>query len=178
MQTHELVAHPGHPPSRLSGIAASARVQGAWLTLRFRLENAGEVIVPPFARIGRADGLWKRTCFELFLWHGEEEAYSEFNLSPSGQFAAYDFAAYRDGMQDRAVPRDPQCTWRPGGRLAIFDAAIPLAAIAEGGAIGLCAVIEEQGGTKSYWALGHPGGAPDFHHPACFAAQLPAPDAP
>ena len=35
-------------------------------------------------------------------------------------------------------------------------------------------VIEEQGGAKSYWALIHPEGSPDFHAPACFAATLPA----
>ena len=38
--------------------------------------------------------------------------------------------------------------------------------------LGLSAVIEEQDGTKSYWALAHPDGPPDFHDPACFAASL------
>ena len=46
------------------------------------------------------------------------------------------------------------------------------------GKVGLSVVIEELGGTKSYWALAHPPGKPDFHHPACFAATLPAPDVP
>ena len=40
-------------------------------------------------------------------------------------------------------------------------------------AIGLSAVLEQQDGTKSYWALAHPPGAPDFHHPDCFVARLP-----
>ena len=35
------------------------------------------------------------------------------------------------------------------------------------------AVIEEKDGTKSYWALAHPPGEPDFHHPDCFALDLP-----
>jgi hypothetical protein len=34
-------------------------------------------------------------------------------------------------------------------------------------------VIEERNGRKSYWALAHPPGEPDFHHPACFALELP-----
>ena len=42
--------------------------------------------------------------------------------------------------------------------------------------IALSAVIEETDGTKSYWALRHPPGAPDFHHPDCFALTLEAPD--
>ena len=44
--------------------------------------------------------------------------------------------------------------------------------------IGLSAVIEETDGTKSYWALRHPPGPPDFHHPDCFALELPALAAP
>lgn len=44
--------------------------------------------------------------------------------------------------------------------------------------IALSAVIEETGGHKSYWALAHPPGQPDFHHPTCFAATLPAPSEP
>lgn len=43
------------------------------------------------------------------------------------------------------------------------------------GALGISAVIEETDGTKSYWALAHAEGKPDFHHGACFAATLPAP---
>ena len=39
----------------------------------------------------------------------------------------------------------------------------------------ISAVIEEIGGTKSYWALAHPPGEPDFHHPTSYAATLPAP---
>lgn len=42
--------------------------------------------------------------------------------------------------------------------------------------VGLCAVIEETDGTKSYWALRHPPGPPDFHHPDCFALTLGPPE--
>ena len=44
--------------------------------------------------------------------------------------------------------------------------------------IGLSAVIEEEGGRKSYWALAHPPGPPDFHHPDCFTLELAAPKRP
>jgi hypothetical protein len=44
--------------------------------------------------------------------------------------------------------------------------------------VGLSAVIEETNGRKSYWALCHPPGKPDFHHPDCFALELPPPSAP
>ena len=39
--------------------------------------------------------------------------------------------------------------------------------------IGLSAVIEEIDGTKSYWALAHGKGPPDFHNSACFDYRLP-----
>jgi hypothetical protein len=38
--------------------------------------------------------------------------------------------------------------------------------------LGLSAVLEEQDGTKSHWALAHGGDKPDFHDPACFTASL------
>ena len=44
--------------------------------------------------------------------------------------------------------------------------------------IGVSAVIEETDGPKSYWALAHPPGDPDFHHPDCFALEFPAAERP
>ena len=38
--------------------------------------------------------------------------------------------------------------------------------------LALSAVIEEQNGQRSYWALRHPPGPPDFHHPDGFALPL------
>ncbi|HYM36168.1 MAG TPA: hypothetical protein VET48_12265 [Steroidobacteraceae bacterium] len=40
--------------------------------------------------------------------------------------------------------------------------------------IGLSCVIEEMSGNKSYWALMHSPGKPDFHHHSTFTASLPA----
>jgi hypothetical protein len=33
-------------------------------------------------------------------------------------------------------------------------------------------VVEDQSGKLSYWAVRHPPGKPDFHHPDCFALDL------
>jgi hypothetical protein len=38
--------------------------------------------------------------------------------------------------------------------------------------LGLSAVLEATNGDKSYWALAHPPGKPDFHHADCFALEL------
>ena len=40
------------------------------------------------------------------------------------------------------------------------------------GRVSLAAVIEEDQGLVSYWALAHPPGDPNFHHADCFAARL------
>lgn len=143
--------------------------------MRWRVEGTGKLVVPDFAGRGRADELWRTTCFELFVRPDGGEAYCEFNLSPSERWAAYDFTSRRDGMEDRPAPREPDCTLRMGSSFVIFDAAIPTAALPDGDcSAGLSCVLEEEGGIKSFWALCHPQDQPDFHDPACFTARLPA----
>jgi hypothetical protein len=173
-----LICHPAAPPSGVSAITTRVSVGDHWLHLRWRIEGAGGLVVPAFAGRGRADGLWRTTCFELFV-RGEGETYAEFNLSPSERWAAYDLTGYRSGMTDRPMPRDPVCGLRGHGDLMIFDADLPLAALPPPPwRYGLCAVIEEAGGVMSYWALAHGADRPDFHDRACFAGTLAAPPAP
>lgn len=177
LEMFELACHRDHPASSVRAIQARiVGIDSHWLTLRWRIEGAGTLVVPVFAGKRRADGLWRTTCFELFMRAPGAAEYCEFNLSPSERWAAYDFTAYRDGMTERAMPRDPVCTLRQGQELAIFDAAIPLDALPPlPWDYSLTAVIEEEGGQISYWAIAHPPGKPDFHHPACFAAALAPP---
>lgn len=174
-----LIAHPDHPALAVRSI--EARVTGLdanWLRLRWRIEGVDKLVVPAFAGKGRADGLWKTTCFEAFLRPLDGQAYVELNLSPSERWAAYDFSAYREGMAERPFPHEPRCTLRKGEQLAIFDAAVPAAGLPSLPCdLGLSAVIEEADGTISYWAVTHPEEKPDFHDPACFAAMLESPAA-
>ncbi|MBC2664723.1 DOMON-like domain-containing protein [Novosphingobium flavum] len=182
--------HPDSPPLAVTGIeAAVIGLDAHWLRVRWRIEGSARLLVPPFAGKGRTDGLWQQTCFELFIKTPDEDGYVELNLSPSERWAAYDFATYRAGMENRDMPRDPDCTMRLGGNMAIFDAAIPVAALPPlPWKLGISAVIEELGEdedaqageeaspVKSLWALRHAPGQPDFHSPACFAASLAAPE--
>lgn len=126
----------------------------------------------------RADELWRTTCFEAFIRPRGGEAYFEFNLSPSGDWASYRFDSYRSGMREAKVIGHPDLdVWTHEGirmQDAMFDtSAEPELDIGKGWDIGLSAIIEEIDGTKSYWALAHPAGPPDFHNPACFAYHLP-----
>ena len=180
MQTRQLTAHPSRPPIAVTSIDFTVLgLDAHWLQLRWRIEGAGRLVVPALAGKRRADGLWKTTCFELFVRAGEGAAYSEFNLSPSERWAAYDFTAYREGMVERPMPRASDCSLRGSGNLRIFDAAIPASGLPPlAWHCGVSAVIEEDGGALSYWALAHPPGNPDFHAPACFTLPIAAPTAP
>jgi hypothetical protein len=74
----------------------------------------------------------------------------------------------------------PQARWRRGGGQLELDVALRpgalLAALADGPLrLALSAVIEAQSGTITWWALRHPQGRPDFHHPDGFALELADP---
>jgi hypothetical protein len=128
---------------------------------------------PPYRGGGRADELWRHTCFELFLMPVGDEAYLEFNFSPSIEWAAYSFDGYRSGMRNVSLDPDPRIRFTGGKQGAMVEADLQGLPEAKW-RLNAAAVIEEKDGAKSYWALKHPPGAPDFHHPDCFALELPA----
>jgi hypothetical protein len=176
----ELTYHPAHPPSLVRSI--EARFIGfdhSWLRVRWKVLGAANLVVPAFSGKGRADNIWQTTCFELFLQPPGEAGYVEINLSPSERWNVYDFADRREGMSERTMPREPDCTMRKGSDTAIFDAAIPAAGLPPlPWRCGLSAVIEEEGGATSFWALAHgDAAAPDFHDPTCFTHEVAAPGA-
>ena len=151
------------------------------MLLCYRVTASDEIRTPAWVRSQRADRLWATTCFELFLQPAGGAAYFEFNFSPSSQWAAYAFDDYRSGMRNLDLVLDPDVDPAPKleaeeslVRFAL-DADVDLASIHQGPLrMGLSAVIEEKNGHKSYWALAHPPGKADFHHPASFVLQLPA----
>lgn len=179
----DLKPHSTRPPAAARAVDVIVRVDGdGGVALDWRLDIApASLIVPAPARPERRDGLWRTTCVEMFLKRGEDAAYLEFNFSPSGEWAAYRFAAYRDG----AAPVDPfsapALRFEASGdavRLQVnFDPGAPPPTLAHPWRVGLSAVIEETGGTRSYWALAHPGAEPDFHHAGAFALTLLSPEA-
>ncbi|WP_369815785.1 DOMON-like domain-containing protein [Erythrobacter sp. QSSC1-22B] len=172
----DLTPHPASPPAGRWQMRFSWAIAEHWLTLRWRVSGEGDLAIPRLAGRGRADGLWQATCFEIFVRDGEGPAYAEFNLSPSEHWAAYDFSDYRAAMRERDLPCEPVCTWRAGSAFSLFDAAIPLSGLPDlPAALAASAVLEEVGGTKSYWALAHPADQPDFHHADGFVLALDPP---
>lgn len=179
METYRLVCHPETPAQKVRSVDAYVvRNRHNYLHFRWRIKGTGRLIAPEWLGEGREDDLWQTTCFELFLRGGDGESYSEFNFSPSGRWAAYDFAGYRSDMAERPLVPAPHCQVRSHASILTFDTQIRSAALPpRPWAIGLSAVVEEEGGIKSYWALRHSPGKPDFHHADCFAATVAAPEA-
>ncbi len=170
-----LQPHPEVRPSTDCSVSAKARIADGLLWLTFEVVPSRVILIPELTAGQRRDGLWQSTCFELFVT--KPTGYAEFNFSPSGNWAAYEFSGYREGMTKIAVRPTPAiAVFDDGDRLTV-SVALDRTALPQGAQFGLCAVIEEADGTKSYWALAHPPGKPDFHHPTCFAATLPAPNA-
>jgi hypothetical protein len=182
----QLIPNPDTPSEAVAAIAVEiARPDPATLNLRYTLTGGvGRLAVPGPAAPGRADDLWRHTCFEAFLrpqtQDGPGAAYVEFNFAPSTQWAAYSFTGYREGAAPAPIAA-------PRIQLATTDEALDLTVqlnlaglnLRPGPCwLALCAVVEETTGAKSYWALAHPPGRPDFHHRSSFACRLPAWEAP
>jgi len=125
----------------------------------------------------RADGLWNHTCIEAFLRLPGEPGYHEINLAPSGDWQIYRFREYRELLPLPDI-RVPPCIAIERSHTAfVLEARLDLVQLdprygSEPLQLALAAVLEEQDGRLSYWALAHPDGAPDFHHPDAFRIRL------
>jgi hypothetical protein len=171
-----------HPGSRSSSVAridvAVTRQHGTRLLLSYVVTgDIGKVCLPRPKRAERADDLWKQTCFEAFLGAPPAEPYYEFNFSPSMQWAAYHFSNYRTGMREASeidaipikVSLTPECFTLQAAIDMDVLSALPRTASWR---IGLSALIEGINNEKSYWALAHPPGPPDFHRADCFVHEI------
>jgi hypothetical protein len=148
------------------------------LAVTYSLEGElARLRVPPPRRPRVAERLWEHTCCEVFIARAGLPAYHELNLAPSGEWAAYAFARYRKGTLLADEDLDPRIAVRSSADGLALDASIRLdrlsPALAHARlALALSAVLEDDAGVLSYWALKHPPGAPDFHHPDAFALEL------
>lgn len=162
MPSAALERHPATPCEALRGIRVSAVSLSKKLSIVYLMEGEIDRLRIPAPRTPRVvDGLWQHTCCELFVAR-PGGGYREFNFSPSGEWAAYEFDGYRTGR--RAIEARPEIVLR-GMQLEV-------SLEEEAARIGLSAVIEEEDGAISYWALRHAPGKPDFHHPDAFALEL------
>lgn len=179
MQSVELLCHPWTPCQVVDGIRVSvSRSTHDLLALTFCVTgDVTRIRVPPLCLPRIAHQLWEHTCFEAFVTADGALAYHELNFAPSGEWAGYAFAAYREvaGLADEALA--PRIAVRSAVDRLELDAALALDRLLPDRPraplrLGLAAVIEASDGSLSYWSLRHPAGKPDFHHADAFALRL------
>jgi hypothetical protein len=171
----KLKLHPdGHCEAVASIEVEVARPRPRTLALHYFLTGAvAKLRIPPHSAPARAHGLWQHTCVEAVQRTGADADYQELNFAPSSKWAAYRFDGYRSGMTPLEI-EPPQIVTQANSTCYELRASLEPDLTADAPwQLGLSAVIEETSGSKSYWALAHPPGAPDFHHPTCFALELP-----
>jgi hypothetical protein len=178
-QRARLLAHPYTPGEWVWGISAEVQWESAaTLVCHYSLHGEVSRLRVPAARAGRrADGLWQHTCFEVFAAAEPAAGYYEFNFSPSLEWAAYHFSEYREGMTPANLARAPGLQARRTPDKLELTATVHFEGLAELARVpalrlGLTAVVEDDSGRLSYWALRHAPGNPDFHDPDGFVLEL------
>jgi hypothetical protein len=174
-----LTAHPDFDNPAVRAIGGRIARTGGVLTATWTLEGDLDRLRVP-AWKGRLIGerLWEHTCFEIFIradgtGPARTSAYRELNFAPSGAWAAFAFEDYRKAAAPAHAYVDPEIAVRRGDSAFELEASVRLEHLSKTFlqtplVLGVSAVIEVCDGGLSYWALAHPAGKPDFHHPEAF----------
>jgi hypothetical protein len=167
-----LTPHPSTPLPVGWSLAVQCDAGPTAIKLTWTLQaDMASIRLPSAAAPARRDGLWRHSCFELFVADPLGEGYREFNFSPSSEWAAYAFTGYREGMAALELPEPPQIRLDVDAAGLLLTTQLPRAALgsalagrADRRRCALAAVIERADGGLAYLALAHPPGRPDFHH--------------
>ncbi|WP_202715868.1 DOMON-like domain-containing protein [Thiothrix subterranea] len=164
-----LHCHPSTPCPAVDALQVQITPTKGGLHLRYTLSGTLAALNIPRPQAPTAtDGLWEHTCFETFIRVLGENRYHEFNFSPSSQWAAYAFRAYRERLAWQAQ-QPPVISTAVRGNEFVLEALLASADLPDNCTqqpwqLGITAVLETTSGEKSYWALQHPATRPDFHH--------------
>ena len=174
-----LICHPETRSDAIHGVRARVtRTADGILAVHYSLEGDLDRLRVPRPRTPRiAERLWQQTCCEIFVGSKGSPGYHEFNFGPSGEWAAYAFARYRSGGLLADEQLNPGIAVRNTAGGFELDARVCLSRLSltyrtTSLSLAVSAVVEDDSGKLSYWALGHPPGKPDFHHPDAFALEF------
>lgn len=152
-------------------VTASAELSESSLFLQYEIDapQAVNIVWPKsnsasgvLSESQRKDELWKTTCLEAFLLF-EDKSYIELNFSPSGDWNAYRFDSYREGMKrETRIGQMTEFKSSPY-QLSVKVELAQAVNASQNFRLGLTCVIETDGGERSYWSLKHVGEKPDFH---------------
>ena len=165
--TFELQPHPDIPTPFVEQLRVCVEPQADGC-MRFRFEVLGDLSkleVPAVSAAKRTDGLWRATCFEVFLRGADATGYEEWNFAPSGEWAAYRFDAYREGMSPLELAHEPTMRWRADARRGELDVLITRAAPSVSLHMGLSAVLRDAVGRSITGPCSIPRASPTFITP-------------
>lgn len=163
---HPLMLHQTCNLGPIRAVTAAITATSEGCEAEFRLDGYVPAISMPLpTQPERMDNLWQTTCFEIFWQPLGGTYYREFNLSPSGRWAAYDFDSFREGMRDAPVDGIAIASSHDDSGLVLrASIAADLPAPAQ---VALNAIVEHPGGAMQFWALAFSPGRPEFHSEAC-----------
>ncbi|MBC7371185.1 MAG: hypothetical protein H7326_06450 [Bdellovibrionaceae bacterium] len=167
--------NPFSETSQLFTLESDLSSKGAQIAIDFKLIDTANLFkLPPksgnwtASGVERANGLWQKTCFEVFLMPYGSKKYYEFNFSPKPAWNAYQFQTYR-------APQPPpptsdfiikSMTWN--AEVKNLHVEIENMSAHRKFHVGLTAVLVEKNGQKHYCALAHDEIKPDFHRVESF----------
>ena len=122
----------------------------------------------------RTEGLYRHTCFEMFLLDSSGK-YLEWNFSPSGDWCIFNFDKYRTRSSH---------TFATEASFRIYKTSMSADSLSlkvnlhlneiklKATRLGVFAVLEHANKKLSYWALGHGKEKADFHDAKFYAISL------
>ena len=159
------------PQERRPALTGKLAIADGILRVEYHLSGLdGPACFPPTsANPARRLQLWRHTCFELLWGPLRHPNYWELNASPAGHWNILAFAGYRRGlMEETRIGARIRAQRRPHG--FSLSCSIPVAALGYPGPyrFAAAAILRMADGQRTFWAVRHPGEAPDFHHPLSF----------
>ena len=142
-------------------IPARLELKGDHLALSYDLSALTCPLAPVTTKkFVRKHQLWTQTCFECFLAMPNSPGYYELNFSTDGQWNAYAFEDYRQGMQESNIASPSKLSLSPKHVHIEAKLSSPLTLAT----FNLCCVIQDPSNHNlSYWAPQHPHATADFH---------------
>lgn len=169
-----LQPHTSLAPQAVTHIEVMASRSAQGLMLQYWVTaDLSKLRIPSRRLAVQRDELWRHTCAELFVALPGHDDYFEFNFSPAGEWAVYQFDAYRQGMRPVMVTM-PIIVCEASDHTLRIDVKVQLPEALHAAPLqaGVSMVIEQTSGEHSYWALMHCAQRPDFHSRDSFVLTL------
>ncbi|MCI5142924.1 MAG: hypothetical protein D3909_14580, partial [Candidatus Electrothrix sp. ATG1] len=161
MQNTAYVAlHPFHEDTHHLYVSGTIARNATSLQVAYELRGSlDEILLPlPGTAPQRRNELWQSTCFEFFLGQSGSPQYWEVNLSPSGDWNAYSFTGYRQGMREEtAIATLPLTQQRQptSYQLALDFPLAQFTAPDQPIAVAVALILQGHNGQRAFYALSH-----------------------